>query len=639
MRFKFFFIPAVVILFSFTAGVADVEKNAGENPGETIQQNQTNPGLPGGPSLKPDRFLRASQNLCYGISKEYGFLYSEDSGASWVAKNEGLPQKMIYPFARRQIRYLTALGADPANPGRVAVTTTKRIFLSGDFGENWQEIKTKKPIPDGAYLTAVALSPASKEKILIGTSFAGMFETRDFGRTWVNISEKLTFLYQGAGFWDEIAAVAYDPENPDLILFKRGFSNTIYQLSEDRKTVRELPAPETPTDSSITATIQAGPSPGTNASAPNQTSNGTVGEVSVTTITGTFPEEGVFLPEAVKDPEKKARLQRASNKYGIYLRADYARGKNLDDRLRFIKEKGLNAIVVDCKDDFGYLTYDTRLSFPNQVRAVRKKNFVNMAELLMKAHQKGIYVIGRIVVFQDPRLFEYRQYKYAAWDGAAQKPWRTKEFWVDPFAVDVWEYNVEIARELETLGIDEIQFDYIRFPTDGDIGRIVYRYQPEGSEKIDALESFLAYARARITLPISTDLYGFNCWCRVDGVNGQNLELIADYVDVVCPMFYPSHFPRNFMPGMDYLERARRIYSEGTSRAYSITNGRSIIRPYVQAFLLGGERKMTPPVYFQYLNNQIQGVLATDSPGFTLWNFANNYYMVNQSLEKYFERK
>jgi hypothetical protein len=98
-------------------------------------------------------------------------------------------------------------------------------------------------------------------------------------------------------------------------------------------------------------------------------------------------------------------------------------------------------------------------------------------------------------------------------------------------------------------------------------------------------------------------------------------------------MFYPSHFPRDFLKGEPYLQRARRIYQEGTTRANSIVGARSLIRPYIQAFLIGGELNMGVPEYSAYLTNQIQGALAAPCSGFTLWNASNRYYMVTSSLK------
>jgi hypothetical protein len=157
-------------------------------------------------------------------------------------------------------------------------------------------------------------------------------------------------------------------------------------------------------------------------------------------------------------------------------------------------------------------------------------------------------------------------------------------------------------------------------------------------DMIDALESFLVIARQAIHIPISTDLYGYSTWHRMGNWIGQSTEMLADYVDVICPMYYPSHFPREFMKNEPYLERARRIYREGTLRARIVADGRSLIRPYVQAFLIGGELNMGVAEYNRYLLNQVQGCLEAPSSGFTFWNASNRYYMISSGLKPLLEQ-
>ena len=96
-----------------------------------------------------------------------------------------------------------------------------------------------------------------------------------------------------------------------------------------------------------------------------------------------------------------------------------------------------------------------------------------------------------------------------------KSPYEQREYWVDPFNPNVWEYNADIAEELQELGVDEIQFDYIRFPSDGDTSRISFTSSRPGMTRINALESFFRLVRERVHIPISTDLYGFNSYYRM----------------------------------------------------------------------------------------------------------------------------
>ncbi|MGE5598492.1 MAG: putative glycoside hydrolase, partial [Bacteroidota bacterium] len=555
----------------------------------------------------PARIFRTGAELCYGLSPE-GFHVSRDGGRTWTVGNRGLPKKVVYPFKEQKVRPLTALGFDPARPARVAVTTPCGIHLSEDGGSTWRQIAPASRLAKNAYPTAVALSPAENDTLLVGTSFDGLFESKDLGRTWTCLSRNLTPLYRGAGCWEEISALAYVPDDPKCILLACGFGQGLYRLDRTNGKLHAWrPAGLTGREQVdfLGFRHDAGASSW-------QLILGTGG------ASYTYAEEHgeprvevPVCPPPAEDPSRRERALRGTGRYAIYLRPDQAAGKRFDAHLDFMKKNGFNAVVVDFKDDYGFLTYDSRLERAKRMGAVRK--ILEAGEFISKARRNGIYVVARLVVFKDKQLYHDQKYRCAVWDGPSNAPWRNLvkkdgqlvqgEYWVEPFCPEVWEYNLAVAEELQALGVDEIQFDYLRFPTDGPTARIRYRYRREGMEKSDAIESFLAMARERLRIPLSVDLYGFNCWYRMEGLTGQNMSIIADYVDAVCPMFYPSHFPATFIEDRDYLARARRIYLEGTSRAYAIANGRTLIRPYIQAFLLGGERRMGSPSYTKYLFN------------------------------------
>ena len=351
-------------------------------------------------------------------------------------------------------------------------------------------------------------------------------------------------------------------------------------------------------------------------------------------------------PALPSRPTRQRASQAAAGRFGIYVSSFWASGELLSTHLAFLKKNGLNSIVVDFKEDFGYVTYNTALAAPYRIGAVQKR--FRIEELVRTAHENGLYLIGRIVVFRDKQLYNADGYAYAAWDKAAKGPWRyvkktvdeatgaesfyQGEHWVDPYSEYVWDYNIAIARELEEKGVDEVQFDYIRFPSDGDLSRVSFRHRREGMGKMEALESFLAKARASLSIPISTDVYGYCGWARISNWVAQNIEMFSRYVDVIQPMFYPSHFPRDFLGSMEYLPRAGYIYKEGTRRSAWIVEGRSLIRPYVQAFRIGSETSFSMAVSNTYLMNQVNGSLEGAASGFTLWNASNDYYMVTKPL-------
>lgn len=379
----------------------------------------------------------------------------------------------------------------------------------------------------------------------------------------------------------------------------------------------------------------------------------------------------VVIPEYVAT---RRPLAHAAHRHGIYLSA-WSAAARLPEFLEFLQQHGLNSFVVDLKDDSGYLTYDSELALAHEMGAVH--GTIRLDELVAEAHAAGIYVIGRMVVFKDRFLYRWKGHRLAVWDREQDAPWRhlvpvtpvratttedggaaadaagtatesagesapdpepateQREFWVDPYAAEVWKYNVAVAAEIAGRGVDEIQFDYIRFPSDGPVERAGYRHRRPGMTRIDAIESFLALAREQVRVPVSTDLFGFNSWYRSGNWIGQNIEILSEYVDVISPMFYPSHFPNDFLGDRSYLERAHDIYETGVRRARHLVQGRSYIRPYVQAFLIGGERRMEEEEYGRYLTLQLEGNRTAGGTGFTLWNASNRYYMVTEPLRPY----
>lgn len=599
-----------------------------------------------------DQSVQTRVGVLYGISSTRGFLVSFNNGRLWEQRNDGLPRRVVYPFHDNRIRLLTSVGIDPAHDQRVAVTTADSLFVSEDFGRTWHKVELGKPMRSTSYLTSVALSPTDQDVVLVGTSFNGFFETTDRGQNWHDPSLSARFLYRGAGFYEEITAMAYFPEDPERIVFACGFGKGLYISDSNRREWIELDFPGRLKGEIIeTLAFRLRETP--------------LGYSKWVLEAGTQESVWYYSPfdnlwwhgrqrnssaPIQLDPRKRERLETASNRFGIYVSSYHAQGDFLDAHLEFTKEHGLNALVVDFKDDMGWITYDTTLPLPKQMGAVNRR--FRVEELLEKAHERDLYVIARIVVFKDKHLYEQQAYEYAAWDFRKDAPWRNlrrsrdpqtgretyvqNEYWVDPFAQAVWEYTVSIAEELAARGVDEIQFDYVRFPSDGNLASIVYRHQREGMTKIDCIESLLILARSRIDIPISLDLYGFNSWFRMGNWIGQSIELLAHYADAICPMFYPSHFPNDFIVEHGYLERARLIYQEGTQRAGRIVAGQSVIRPFIQAFLIGGELSMTEPEYTKYLLKQIEGVRQAPASGFTLWNASNRYYMVNLPLHDYF---
>ena len=355
--------------------------------------------------------------------------------------------------------------------------------------------------------------------------------------------------------------------------------------------------------------------------------------------------------------------EQAKLKKGNYLPVHQVTTQaGLESHLRTLKNNDLNMLVVDMKDDTGALRYNSK--DPLVLAKGRPGRGIDVESFVKTAKANGMYLVARIVVFKDKSLSSYGGAKYAVWDRAEKKAWQGyelvtqkvevsageqtpppetvrkyyQEYWVDPYSEEVWEYNVSIAKELVARGFDEIQFDYIRFPTDGtNLDNASYRWQDAGMDKESALMSFLSYARKEIAAPISIDIYGANGWYRTGARTGQDVELLSRYVDVICPMFYPSHFEQTFLAQPPAEERPYRIYYYGSFRNAVIARNHVIVRPWAQAFYLN---VFYDRAYYNadYVQRQIFGARDSINEGYTYWNNSGRYGDLRPDLsmdEKY----
>lgn len=366
-----------------------------------------------------------------------------------------------------------------------------------------------------------------------------------------------------------------------------------------------------------------------------------------------------------ENPASGSRTSTAKveNREGLYLPVNHAMdSESLKPYLDIMESRSLDMVVIDMKDDYGRLRF-TPLN-PGIAEKGRAFRPVDIDSFLKTMKERGIYTAARVVAFKDPELARKQGGKFAVWDRIEGKAWRGyydsrrpkaaegdevpkspltaevfpaedpayeivrtyyDEEWVDPYSEEVWDYIAEVGQELHDRGFDEIQLDYIRFPTDGDnLAAARYRWQEKGMDMESAMLSFMRHIRSRISAPISIDIYGANAWYRTGSRTGQEVELLAPYVDAICPMYYPSHFEQTFLAQSPAELRPYRIYYMGTQRTARIARGQVIVRPYVQAFYLNVSYDRR---YYNadYVLREVEGVRDAGSGGLTYWNNSGRY--------------
>ena len=308
----------------------------------------------------------------------------------------------------------------------------------------------------------------------------------------------------------------------------------------------------------------------------------------------------------------------------VYM-TSYAAGspKLFNDIVSLADKTEINGVVLDVKDDTGYVTYATDAPMANKLGTITPR-IGNVDGVLATFRRHGIVPIARIVCFKDPLLPKKRP------DLAVQNKngglWKDAKgiTYVNPYDHRVWEYLVEIAEDAAKHGFREIQFDYVRFPSDGNITTAVYPGKSGLPE--DAVAGFLQFARKRLEpygVWLSADVFGMTLSAKDDVGIGQKVEKIAAAVDIVCPMIYPSHYYAGSYnipnPNADPYKTITYAMKDATSR---MDGTGAITRPWLQDFSLGG---------VTYGVNEVRAqIKAVEEQGYSEWILwdPNNTYTV-----------
>lgn len=281
-----------------------------------------------------------------------------------------------------------------------------------------------------------------------------------------------------------------------------------------------------------------------------------------------------------------------------------------------LKNTELNAVVIDIKDFTGMVSYETGIADVKKYGA-EERRIPRVNALLKTLHDAGIYVIGRIAVFEDQKLPVARP-ELALQSAATGKQWKDYKglMWIDAAAHDAWDYNIAIAKDALGRGFDEVNFDYIRFASDGDLKDIRYPVWDMKSPRKEVMKKFFAYLREQLPdAKLSADMFGMTLTNKDDLNIGQYLEYALPYFDAIAPMVYPSHYGSGFIgiknPATAPYEVVRYSLDEAIKRmkAYELSRNeqarknqtaqvtaaivsvppplRARLRPWLQDFNLG----------------------------------------------------
>ena len=362
----------------------------------------------------------------------------------------------------------------------------------------------------------------------------------------------------------------------------------------------------------------------------------------------TSPESQMLLitetPTPMPSPTSMSeRMPMPSPLKGIYLTSWSASSpRYIQSVIALAKQGKINAVVIDIKDFSGSVAYKTGIPEAQAYHAERNI-LKDVKSLLISLHKENIYAIARVVVFQDPVLAKARpelavQSKEKLTDD--KKPsedtlWKDRNnlAWIDPAAQDAWTYTAAIARNAAEQGFDEINLDYVRFPSDGNLKDMLFPIWDAKGARHETIREFLKYQKEMLgDIPLSVDFFGLSAISRDDLGVGQIIEDTYASVDIISPMVYPSHYAKGFHGYENPAEYPYGVvaYSLETAqkrlKTFLKTQGASarvpLIRPWLQDFDRGASYNEAQ------VRDQIQATkesLLESYNGFVLWNPANVY--------------
>ena len=320
--------------------------------------------------------------------------------------------------------------------------------------------------------------------------------------------------------------------------------------------------------------------------------------------------------------------------YAIYIQWGLASIDNIIKHTEEIKNTPINAFVIDAKDIVGILTYKSNdpIVQKYQQHPAIIKDFNKLVHYL---HSKNIYVIVRQALFQDMNLIKYRKDLAIYNKNTASKTieYKGNPIWLDPAKEEVQDYNLRIFKELLSFGVDEIQFDYVRYPAEGDLSGVVYHDVNTPEDKTKHLERFLFKAwflKYPTETKLSIDVFGVTAWQKKKDImaTGQDIPKISVYLDYISPMLYPSHFNRGFEGIANPADHPEYFYQKGMNYFKALLPDYVKIRPWLQAF-----KWRVTNYNEEYILRQIKTSQDNHGYGWILWNAASNYEIPLRALK------
>ena len=314
---------------------------------------------------------------------------------------------------------------------------------------------------------------------------------------------------------------------------------------------------------------------------------------------------------------------------GFYVTGPYAQMRGARGLVRSIKRAGMNAAVIDMKDGAGRVTYDTKIAI---LQPQKRRYFKDIGKYIRTLKKHGIYTIARITCFADPKLPK-RHPELAVMHIRRDEPWKswgTAGTWLDPYNEANHDMIVELTKEAEAAGFDEVQLDYIRWPVDAGIKYARYPAEkPDSPPRWKVLLGLLRRIDEAIAIPLGVDVFGLTAFdFGDDSVLGQRLYQWTGHVEVFSPMLY-----LNSMRGWGRHIKKNRAYlliDAGVRQLRRRLGKRPIIRPFLQSFEKGAGEPYGP----KFIIAQVRGAKTGGADGVLFWHPGSNYGMLQRGMNQ-----
>jgi len=602
------------------------------NQGETW--NDMSAGLP--ETIYPIR-LYSSKNKIYLSTFSEGLFVLNKNERVWKSINSSHFLRRSY-LEQNSYRKISAFAVDDKNENHLFAATKYSVYESTDGGLNWKPFAISG-LSNRLYITALHCSGGN---LYLGTSYDGIYKISGNAAQSISANLPIESYSKSANFIEQISVIKTKSDSLYLGLYFGGgaFKHNknewkpiidksnlgAYDIVDD---IDFIDGKQFVSSAGILYSEEKG----------NIIKNESFKNISINSqkpdyfLIDNNAQYSLFIMINKIDFSGKSRNEVSSEKKAIYTPLSYI-DSNLDFVIKQIKSSGvINGVVIDMKDDYGHILFDSKNATAIEIKAIRAN--ANVPKILKALKDNNIYTIARVVTFKDSTLYNAYSNKYAIKDIKTGLPWQGSkhERWVDPHSEFVRNYNISLAKEIQDLGFDEIQFDYIRFPGDGDIRNCDYTFKtiPDIS-KAEVLADFAKSAKKSLSVPVALDIFGFYIWYYFGGATnaisiGQDVEELSVYVDVICPMVYPSHYG-NFYSGYTQDIRPYKIVLGGGFRASALSNASVSIRPYLQ-----GYDYLSPTWGTGYILQQINAAKEGGNDGYIFWNPAGDHKVLFEALK------